>query len=62
MKLVLLAILSLIMLTGCTNNQGSSIGTMDEPSRDETHEARPADESSDDNNSNKPNDQSNQME
>ena len=61
MKFVLLAILSLIMLTGCTNNQGSSIGTMDEPSRDETHEAKPAEESSDDNNSNKPNDQSDQM-
>ncbi|WP_394190027.1 hypothetical protein [Paenisporosarcina quisquiliarum] len=49
MKLVLLAILSFIMLAGCTNNQGSSIGTMDEPSRDETHEARPADQKQDDN-------------
>lgn len=49
MKFVLLAILSFIMLAGCTNNQRSSIGTMDEPSRDETHEARPADKNQDDN-------------
>ena len=49
MKLVLLAVLSLSMLAGCTNNKGSSIGTMDEPSRDETHEAWPADQTQDDN-------------
>ncbi|MDX1771069.1 MAG: hypothetical protein R3328_06055, partial [Planococcaceae bacterium] len=59
MKLVLLAILSFIMLAGCTNNQGSSIGTMDEPSRDETHEARPADQNQDDNTNG--NDKSNGM-
>jgi hypothetical protein len=49
MKLVLLAILSLTILAGCTNNQGSSIGTMEEPSRDETHEARPIDPANNDN-------------
>ncbi|MET0785299.1 MAG: hypothetical protein ABWX61_07315 [Paenisporosarcina sp.] len=51
MKLVLLVVLSFIMLTGCTNNQGSSIGTMEEKSRDEAHEAGgPTDSSNDDNN------------
>lgn len=46
MKSVLFVVLSVFMLSGCgTDNQGSSIGTMDEPSRDENQEAGPRDDS-----------------
>lgn len=38
MKSLLLVILSIFMLAGCgVNNQGESIGTMEEPSRNENN-------------------------